>query len=73
MPLSAFGGPERLVIPYSVVVPPTPQDMESGIEPGLVRLSVGLEDQDDLTEDLSRASKTLSYVAFCLFISRVVP
>ena len=58
----SLGGAESLVIPYSIVVPPTPQEIESGnftIEPGLVRLSVGFEDQEDLIEDLAHALKAL--------------
>jgi cystathionine gamma-synthase len=58
----SLGGTESLVIPYSVVVPPAPEEIESGkfsIEPGLVRLSVGLEDQSDLIEDLAQALKAL--------------
>lgn len=58
----SLGGTESLVIPYSVVVPPTAQESETGkfrIEPGLVRFSVGLEDKDDLLEDLAQALKTL--------------
>ena len=58
----SFGGTESLVIPYAVVVPPTPQELASGnvpIEPGLVRLSVGLEERDDLIEDLAIALKSL--------------
>ncbi len=58
----SLGGAESLVIPYSVVVPPTAQEIESGnfsIEPGLVRLSVGFEDREDLIEDLAHALKAL--------------
>jgi cystathionine gamma-synthase len=58
----SLGGAESLVIPYSVVVPPSPQEVESGnfaIEPGLVRLSVGFEDREDLIEDISHALKAL--------------
>jgi len=58
----SLGGAESLVIPYSVVVPPSPKEVESGIfaiEPGLVRLSVGFEDREDLVDDLSHALKTL--------------
>jgi cystathionine beta-lyase/cystathionine gamma-synthase len=54
----SLGGTESLVIPYSVVVPPTIGEEKSGIfkiEPGLVRRSVGLEDKDDLIEELTRA------------------
>ncbi len=56
----SLGGTESLVIPYSVVVPPTALEIESGnfsIEPGLVRLSVGLEDREDLIDDLAHALK----------------
>ncbi len=59
----SLGGTESLVIPYSVVVPPTLEESTSGdfkIEPGLVRLSVGLEDQDDLMEDVARALRAIS-------------
>ncbi len=58
----SLGGAESLVIPYSIVVPPTAQEIESGnfsIEPGLVRLSVGFEDGKDLTEDLAHALQAL--------------
>ncbi|MGA7159513.1 MAG: PLP-dependent aspartate aminotransferase family protein [Bacteroidota bacterium] len=58
----SLGGTESLVIPYSVVVPPSLQEIETGkfaIEPGLVRLSVGLEDEEDLTDDLAHALKAL--------------
>jgi len=58
----SLGGTESLVIPYSIVVPPTLQEVESGkfrIEPGLVRLSVGLEDKEDLLEDIANALKAV--------------
>ena len=58
----SLGGAESLVIPYAVVVPRSLQEIESGnlsIEPGLVRLSVGFEDREDLTEDLAHALKAL--------------
>ncbi len=58
----SLGGAESLVIPYSVVVPPTSEEVASGtyaIEPGLVRLSVGLEDREDLIEDVSHALNKL--------------
>ena len=32
-----------------------PERLEMGVSDGLVRLSVGLEDPDDLVEDLRRA------------------
>lgn len=58
----SVGGTESLVIPYSIVVPPSLEETASGgskIEPGLVRISVGLEDKNDLLEDLRNAlSKT---------------
>jgi cystathionine gamma-synthase len=56
----SLGGTESLVIPYSIVVSPTIQEVETGkfeIEPGLVRLSVGLEDKEDFLEDLTHALK----------------
>ncbi len=59
----SLGGTESLVIPYSVVVPPTLEESTSGdfhIEPGLVRLSVGLEDKDDLLEDVRHALEAIS-------------
>lgn len=59
---ASLGGTESLVIPYSIVVPPTIQEVETGkfkIEPGLVRLSVGLEDKEDLLEDISQALKAV--------------
>ncbi|HTR81955.1 MAG TPA: PLP-dependent aspartate aminotransferase family protein [Bacteroidota bacterium] len=58
----SLGGTESLVIPYSVVVPPSSDEISSGvprIEPGLVRLSVGLEAKEDLLEDIAKALKTL--------------
>ncbi len=58
----SLGGTESLVIPYSIVVPPTIQEIETGkfkIEPGLVRLSVGLEDKEDLIEDIINALKAV--------------
>jgi cystathionine gamma-synthase len=58
----SLGGAESLVIPYSIVVPPTHEEIESGnfsIEPGLVRLSVGFEDVKDLTEDLAHTLQAL--------------
>ena len=58
----SVGGTESLVIPYSIVVPPSLEEIETGrfkIEPGLVRISVGLEDKNDLIEDIRNAlSKT---------------
>jgi len=33
---------------------------ETGISPGLIRLSVGIEDVDDLVEDLERGLRTLA-------------
>jgi cystathionine gamma-synthase len=58
----SLGGTESLVIPYSVVVTPTFQDEQREglkIEPGLVRLSVGLEDKDDLIDDIAQALHAL--------------
>ena len=65
----SLGGTESLVIPYSIVVPPILHEgMDSGftdemrtpvIEPGLVRLSVGLEDREDLLDDISHALQSL--------------
>ena len=37
--------------------------LESGIAPGLIRLSVGLEESADLVADLSSALKSASRVA----------
>jgi O-acetylhomoserine (thiol)-lyase len=36
---------------------------KSGIGPGTIRLSIGLEDPDDLIEDLKRALKAAEKIA----------
>lgn len=59
---ASLGGTESLVIPYSIIVPATIEETETGklkIEPGLVRLSVGLEDKEDLVEDITLALKAV--------------
>jgi cystathionine beta-lyase/cystathionine gamma-synthase len=55
---ASMGSPESLVIPPGLMGPhDLPADLAalSGIEPGTVRLSIGLEDPDDLIADLGQA------------------
>jgi cystathionine beta-lyase/cystathionine gamma-synthase len=55
---TSLGGPETLVChpATSTHVALTPEDQAAiGITPGLVRISVGLEDADDLAADLTRS------------------
>lgn len=60
-PATSLGGPETLVChsATSTHVALTPDEQATiGITPGLVRVSVGLEDPDDLLADLERAIPT---------------
>jgi cystathionine beta-lyase/cystathionine gamma-synthase len=55
---ASMGSPESLVIPPGLMGPhdlPAELSALSGIEPGTVRLSIGLEDPDDLIADLGQA------------------
>jgi len=57
-PATSLGGPETLVChsATSTHVSLTPEDQAAiGITPGLMRVSIGLEDADDIVADLSRA------------------
>ena len=60
-PATSLGGPETLVCHSAtsthVSVPPEEQ-AAMGITPGLVRVSIGLEDGDDIIADLERAIPT---------------
>jgi len=54
----SMGSTESLVIPPALMGPrDLPSDLEqhSGIAPGTVRLSIGLEDPDDLLADVAAA------------------
>ena len=53
-----MGSPESLIIPPGLMGPydlPPELAALSGIDPGTVRLSMGLEDADDLIADLAQA------------------
>jgi cystathionine beta-lyase/cystathionine gamma-synthase len=55
---ASMGSPESLIIPPGLMGPydlPPELNALSGIAPGTVRLSMGLEDADDLIEDLAQA------------------
>ena len=55
---ASLGATESLVIPPQMLGSRDANDelqAASGISPGTVRLSIGLEDIDDLIEDLSQA------------------
>ena len=57
-PATSLGGPETLVChsATSTHVSLTPEDQAAiGITPGLMRVSIGLEDNNDIVADLSRA------------------
>jgi cystathionine beta-lyase/cystathionine gamma-synthase len=57
-PATSLGGPETLVChpATSTHVSLSPDEQAAiGITPGLVRISIGLEDGDDLITDLCRA------------------
>ena len=51
--------------PHTPPQPPTPRQLsdeqlrEAGIAPDLIRLSVGIEDVDDLIDDIKQAMETL--------------
>ncbi|MGC9090542.1 MAG: cystathionine gamma-synthase family protein [Fervidicoccaceae archaeon] len=63
IPSPSFGGPESLltypVISASKYIPKEERD-RLGITEGLLRLSVGLEDVDDIIEDLDRALRAIA-------------
>ena len=55
---ASMGSPESLIIPPGLMGPPDlPPELAAlaGIDPGTVRLSIGLEDPDDLIADLTQA------------------
>ena len=54
---ASMGSPESLIIPPTLMGSDLPSDLAalSGIDPGTVRLSMGLEDADDLIADLAQA------------------
>ena len=54
---ASMGSPESLIIPPSLMGSDLPPELAalSGIDPGTVRLSMGLEDPDDLVADLAQA------------------
>ncbi|GAB6148132.1 cystathionine gamma-synthase family protein [Stetteria hydrogenophila] len=57
-PSPSFGGTESLItlpILTSAAMLPAEERKALGIDEGLLRLSIGLEDQDDIIEDLSNA------------------
>ncbi len=52
----SWGGFESLVLPIDLLfTKPAERELRADIEPGLVRLSVGLEDAEDLRDDLEQA------------------
>ncbi len=52
----SWGGFESLVLPIDLLfTKPAERELRANIEPGLVRLSVGLEDAEDLRDDLEQA------------------
>ena len=60
---ASMGSPESLIIPPGLMGPhdlPAELAALSGIEPGTVRLSIGLEDPDDLIEDIEQALRQLT-------------
>jgi cystathionine beta-lyase/cystathionine gamma-synthase len=57
-PATSLGGPETLICHPQTTTHAslTPEEQaECGVTPGLIRLTVGLEDPDDLLADLTRA------------------
>jgi cystathionine beta-lyase/cystathionine gamma-synthase len=55
---ASMGSPESLIIPPGLMGPPDlPAELAalSGIDPGTTRLSIGLEDPDDLIADMEQA------------------
>jgi cystathionine beta-lyase/cystathionine gamma-synthase len=53
-----MGSPESLIIPPGLMGPPDlPAELagQSGVEAGTVRLSLGLEDVEDLVADIEQA------------------
>jgi cystathionine beta-lyase/cystathionine gamma-synthase len=59
---ASMGSPESLIIPPGLMGPyDLPADVAAltGVEPGTVRLSMGLEDVEDLIADISRALETI--------------
>jgi methionine-gamma-lyase len=58
---ASMGSPESLVIPPGLMGPhdlPPELSALSGIDPGTVRLSMGLEDPEDLIADLAQAAES---------------
>jgi cystathionine beta-lyase/cystathionine gamma-synthase len=59
---ASMGSPESLIIPPGLMGPyelPPELNALSGIAPGTVRLSMGLEDAEDLIADLSQALESI--------------
>ncbi|MEC7457043.1 MAG: PLP-dependent transferase, partial [Actinomycetota bacterium] len=59
---TSFGGPETLICePWTTTHSGLDEDArwELGIHPGLVRMSIGLEDVDDLWHDLDRSLSSI--------------
>ncbi|MEO6079397.1 MAG: PLP-dependent aspartate aminotransferase family protein [Steroidobacteraceae bacterium] len=59
---ASMGSPESLIIPPGLMGPhdlPAELGALAGIDAGTVRLSIGLEDPDDLTADLEQALATI--------------
>ncbi len=55
---ASMGSPESLIIPPGLMGPPDlPAELagQSGVDPGTVRLSLGLEDAEDLVADIEQA------------------
>jgi cystathionine beta-lyase/cystathionine gamma-synthase len=55
---ASMGSPESLIIPPGLMGPPDlPAELvgRTGVDPGTVRLSLGLEDADDLIADIEQA------------------
>lgn len=63
---ASMGSTESLVIPPALMGPrdlPAELEQHSGIAPGTVRLSIGLEDADDLLADVARALEAAGTMA----------
>jgi len=59
---ASMGSPESLIIPPGLMTPgdlPAELAGQSGIAPGTVRLSMGLEDPEDLIADISQALESI--------------
>jgi cystathionine beta-lyase/cystathionine gamma-synthase len=60
---ASMGSPESLIIPPGLMGPhDLPPDLAAlnGLDPGTVRLSIGLEDPDDLLADIDQALRSLN-------------